>query len=156
LFQVLPLPSGQYRVSLLSTSIQLAKTYSAVVQTPTDVEIAKKPEEEKECGSKGEARSNANNSSAGKEYTVSLSTIPNKMSECESGICGVWTFTGKQGVGKWQNGAVADLTVEHYEVGSLVIRRTDPAGSQGAGLTAVYSGSIQGHCIEGTVDWTLN
>ena len=78
------------------------------------------------------------------------------MSECEgrdNSTCGTWTFTGNEGIGKWQHGAIADLTVQQFDPAWVIIRRTDSSGIS-AGLTAVYLGKIVGNRVEGTVTWT--
>lgn len=57
----------------------------------------------------------------------------------------VWSFDGTQGTAT-PGGALA---IETFDANSLVVRRTDPSG-----LTAVYTGSVHGTRIEGTVEWT--
>jgi len=69
-------------------------------------------------------------------------------------ICGTWTFSGSQGTGRWDNGAVADLIVQQFDSNWVIIRRSD--GPEGAtpGLTAIYRGKLSHDRIEGTVTWT--
>jgi len=80
---------------------------------------------------------------------------PVSMTECEgTNNCATWTFLGGQGNGQWPSGEVANLSVEHSDADSVVIRRTDSTGSS-AGLTAVYKGSRHGERIGGefTSSW---
>jgi hypothetical protein len=66
--------------------------------------------------------------------------VPVTMTECEgTNNCATWRFLGAQGNGQWPSGEVANLSVERYDVNSVVIRRADSTGSS-AGLTAVYTG----------------
>jgi hypothetical protein len=63
------------------------------------------------------------------------------MTECEgTNNCATWTFLGGQGNGQWPSGEVANLSVEHSDKDSVVIRRADSTGPS-AGLTAVYKGT---------------
>ena len=74
---------------------------------------------------------------------------PVTMTECEgTKACGTWTFLGSQGNGQWPSGETANLSVEHFDADSVVIRRADPTGPS-AGLTAVYRGTRRGDRIEG-------
>lgn len=77
------------------------------------------------------------------------------MTECEgTNNCATWTFLGAQGNGQWPSGEVANLSVEHYDTDTVVIRRADSTGSS-AGLTAVYTGTRHGDRIGGefTSSW---
>jgi hypothetical protein len=66
---------------------------------------------------------------------------PITMAECEGvNNCATWTFLGSQGNGQWPSGEIANLSVEHYDADSVVIRRADSTGPS-AGLTAVYKGT---------------
>ena len=66
---------------------------------------------------------------------------PVTMTECEGvNNCATWTFLGSQGNGQWPSGEIANLSVEHYDADSVVIRRADSTGPS-AGLTAVYKGT---------------
>lgn len=79
----------------------------------------------------------------------SQAAAPVTMTECEGvNNCATWTFLGTQGNGQWPSGEVANLTVEHYDNNSVVIRRADSTGSS-AGLTAVYTGTRQGDRVGG-------
>jgi hypothetical protein len=63
------------------------------------------------------------------------------MTECEgTNNCATWTFLGTQGNGQWPSGEVANLSVEHSDTDTVVIRRADSTGPS-AGLTAVYKGT---------------
>jgi hypothetical protein len=89
------------------------------------------------------------------EHAVDAPEIPSHMSECEgrdNATCGTWTFDGTEGTGQWRGGAFANLTVQQFEPGWVIIRRSDPSGAS-PGLTAIYVGKIQGQRVEGTVTW---
>jgi hypothetical protein len=77
--------------------------------------------------------------------------VPAKIHECES-FCGDWTFTGKEGTARWENGSTAVLTVERYDAEGITIHRNDQAGVT-AGLQAVYTGKLKGNQIEGEIAW---
>ena len=79
---------------------------------------------------------------------------PVTMTECEGTDCGTWTFLGTQGNGQWPNGEVANLSVENFDNGTVVIRRADSTGAA-AGLTALYKGSRHDSRIGGefTSSW---
>jgi hypothetical protein len=79
--------------------------------------------------------------------------LPARLSECESQVCGTWTLSGKTGRAQWPSGAVAALQVERYDFDGITIRRTDDAG-QTRGLTAIYTGKVEGNHIDGKVTWT--
>ena len=87
--------------------------------------------------------------------------LPTKLTECESGQCvpggggpGDWTFNGRQGHGEWRlQGAKANLTIERFDFDDVVIRREDVVGRT-PGITAIYTGKIQGNRIEGNVTWS--
>ena len=81
--------------------------------------------------------------------------VPVTMTECEgTNNCATWTFLGGQGNGQWPSGEIANLNVERYDAGSVVIRRADSTGSS-AGLTAVYTGTRHGDRVGGefTSSW---
>ena len=92
---------------------------------------------------------------------VDAENLPTKLTECESGQCvpggggpGDWTFNGRQGHGEWRlQGAKANLTIERFDFDSVVIRREDVVGRT-PGITAIYTGKIQGNRIEGNVTWS--
>jgi hypothetical protein len=82
--------------------------------------------------------------------------VPERLWVCEgrdNGSCGTWSFTGSDGTGRWNNGAVADLVVQQFDSAWIIVRRSDPAGAS-PGLTAIYRGKLTGDRIEGTVTWT--
>ena len=80
--------------------------------------------------------------------------IPSTMAECEDTEgCSTWSFQGTQGHGQWSNGAVADLSVEHFDASIVSIRRVDTTGI-GQGITALYTGTRKGDRIDGTVTWS--
>ena len=71
----------------------------------------------------------------------SKAAVPVTMTECEgTNNCATWTFLGAQGNGHWPSGEIANLSVDHYDNNTVVIRRADSTGSS-AGLTAVYTGT---------------
>ena len=57
------------------------------------------------------------------------SDLPTTMAQCEPDSCATWTFHGKQGIGRWLTGAVADLTIEHFDNGTVSIYREDRTGA---------------------------
>jgi hypothetical protein len=79
--------------------------------------------------------------------------------ECESADCpgagaAIWTLDGKQGSALWAaRPVIADLTVERFDQGGVVIRRQNRS-SDTIGLTAVYSGTLHGNEIDGEATWT--
>ena len=91
--------------------------------------------------------------------------FPEAISQCEQDQCtrggggAIWIFEGRHGQALWHFGAVADLTVESYDGRTVVIRRSDPVGTYssrfgpGGHFTAVYTGTVQGDHIDGTVIW---
>ena len=77
--------------------------------------------------------------------------------ESETGtrtVDGTWTWDAarKQAVGRWTNGAVANMTLVSDDGRTVVLRRYDPSGSS-AGLIADYTGVRNGNTISGTVTW---
>jgi hypothetical protein len=81
--------------------------------------------------------------------------VPVTMTECEgTNNCATWTFLGGQGNGQWPSGEMANLSVEHFDADTVVIRRADSTGPS-AGLTAVYNGTRHGDRIGGefTSSW---
>lgn len=81
---------------------------------------------------------------------------PVLLGACESTDgCAVWNFQGATGSGHWQDGAIADLTIEQFAAfdgGSVVIRRVDSSGAA-KGLTATYTGTRKGTLVVGKLDW---
>jgi hypothetical protein len=86
-------------------------------------------------------------------------SVPERLWECERNgerndeACGTWTFHGTEGSGRWQTGAMAELTVQQFDPMWIIIRRSDPVGPS-AGLIAIYRGRLDGDRVEGTVTWT--
>lgn len=80
---------------------------------------------------------------------------PNVMTQCENGQCSTWTFepNGRVGTGQWQNGTSAKLVVERFQANDIVITRTDTVGAS-IGLTARYTGKVDGNRIVGAVVWS--
>lgn len=80
---------------------------------------------------------------------VVAQTLPTHLYECETSGCGGdWKFTGRTGKAAWPQGVFADLTIERFDAEQVVIRRTD-TGASTLGATAVYTGKVHGHRIEG-------
>jgi hypothetical protein len=85
----------------------------------------------------------------------SQAAVPVTMTECAgTNNCANWTFLGGQGNGQWPSGEIANLSVEHFDADTVVIRRADSTGPS-AGLTAVYNGTRHGDRIGGefTSSW---
>ena len=74
-------------------------------------------------------------------------------------------MNGKQGQGSWDDGAVADLTVERFEDTAVVIGRADSKGLT-SGLSGLYVGAMldgkvigvvmlswPGHAPDGITSW---
>ncbi len=81
--------------------------------------------------------------------------------ECQGDQCatnsethGTWAFHGYLGNAEWSNGATAEIVVERFDEGGVVMRRIDLPMSTSFGLTAVYTGTLKGNRIEGTVVWS--
>jgi hypothetical protein len=74
------------------------------------------------------------------------------MAQCEPDSCGTWTFQGKRGIGRWTTGALANLTIEHFDDATVSIYREDTAGI-GKGIKGHYAGTRKGDHIEGTYTW---
>ena len=82
-------------------------------------------------------------------------------SECQGEQCapnsethGTWVFHGYLGDAQWSNGATAEIVVERFDDGGVVLRRIDLPMSTSFGLTAVYTGTLKGNRIEGSVVWS--
>jgi hypothetical protein len=88
-----------------------------------------------------------------KEAESELPT-PSSMAMCEGAAdgCTTWSFQGKLGEGRWASGTVGILTIEHFGAGSVSIRRVDATGIW-PGLVALYTGTLEGDHIEGTMSW---
>lgn len=81
--------------------------------------------------------------------------------ECEGNTCGTggeskgaWVFHGSLGDAQWSNGAQAKLVVQRFDEGGIDIRRIDLPNSASYGLTAVYTGTLHGNRIDGSVVWS--
>jgi hypothetical protein len=66
----------------------------------------------------------------------------------------VWNFDGMDGTANLPNGSGgARLTIEQFDGQTISVRRFDRAGAT-AGLSGLYSGTIEGNRITGTVKWS--
>ncbi len=77
--------------------------------------------------------------------------------ECENSFCGAWTWDNGHYVGRWDNGAIATLTVQSFTAQSVILNRTDTSLSVSSGLTAIYMGKISGQgnsIVDGSVTYT--
>jgi len=81
--------------------------------------------------------------------------------ECEgspcapgSGSAATWVFHGLSGDALWGNGAVAKLAVVRFDADGIVIQRIDLPTSSTYGSTAIYTGTLHGDHIEGSVVWS--
>jgi hypothetical protein len=64
-----------------------------------------------------------------------------------------WVFDGAEGtVSSPSSQAGSRLTIERFDSDSIMVRRADQTGPT-AGRTAVYTGSVRGSLISGTVEW---
>ncbi len=76
--------------------------------------------------------------------------------ETESGVAGTfygtwtWDATRKQFSARWNNGAIANITIVRDDGTNVVLRRMDPSGAS-ATMTAEYVGRRQGNTIRGTM-----
>jgi hypothetical protein len=91
--------------------------------------------------------------------------VPLALSECEyftnappcrlgmgNKAAGIWTFDGSQGKAVWMDpSAIVQLSIQRFDTGAVIINRRDPA----SGLTAVYTGTIQGNTMSGMENWRL-
>ena len=95
---------------------------------------------------------------------VAQTSSPSRMLVCESvnDSCAqtnarldiVWAFDGAEGtVSSSTVPAASHLSIEKFDGDSLVVRKADQSGST-AGRTALYTGSIHGARISGTVEWS--
>ena len=66
-----------------------------------------------------------------------------------------WTFNGPDGLGFWSSGMKANLRIIDWSNGKVTIRREDRPDSSSSGVTAVYSGTVCGNIVKGTlkVSW---
>jgi len=85
------------------------------------------------------------------------STVPSVIQETEGPFYGTWVLSNGQYKAEWSNGASAVMTVGSFTAQSVVIHRTDTAGSVSRGMTAVYTGQISStgdRIMNGSVTWT--
>jgi hypothetical protein len=75
------------------------------------------------------------------------------MAQCEPDACSIWSFAGKQGVGRWDTGPVANLIIEHFDEKTVAVRREDVTGP-GQGIRGLYVGTRNGNHIDGTFTWS--
>jgi hypothetical protein len=89
---------------------------------------------------------------------------PTRMIECESAndACTqpnahyniIWAFDGTEGTANSPNGSTGTrLTIEKFDGQTIVVRRFDRAGAS-AGLSGLYTGTVEGKHITGTVKWS--
>jgi len=101
---------------------------------------------------------------SGPQLLFAQSSSPSRLLICESirDACNgpdarldtTWIFDGAEGtVNSSASQAQGHLTIERLDSESMVVRRVDQAGAT-AGLTALYSGSIRGKHLTGTVQWS--
>lgn len=97
-------------------------------------------------------------SSQTNQLPAAISEMECQGSQCTPGVqdSGKWEFHGYIGNGEWTNGATAKLVIKQFDAMGVDIRRIDLQNSLSYGLTAVYSGTIHGDHIEGTVVWSWN
>jgi hypothetical protein len=93
---------------------------------------------------------------AGPAASPAASGIPAMISESENTHSAVWTFAGGHGQGNWDGGGViADLVVQKWDSTGVSILRRDTSRSWSPGLTAVYTGQIDGNkIVNGVVTWS--
>jgi hypothetical protein len=89
------------------------------------------------------------------ETPTEVAGMPATINETENTHSGVWTFTGGRGQAHWDGGGiVADLVVQRWDNGGVLIFRRNTANSSDPGLTAIYSGQISGNkIVNGYVIW---
>jgi hypothetical protein len=77
-----------------------------------------------------------------------------RLAECEASLCGgLWTLNGHEGKAQWPSDIVAELSVERFDQGQVLIRRKDVAGPF-VGLTAIYTGVLHDLRVEGDVTYS--
>ncbi len=65
-----------------------------------------------------------------------------------------WNFEGTEGTASLPNGSGGSrLTIESFDGQTISVRRFDRAGAT-AGLSGLYSGTVEGNRITGTVKWS--
>lgn len=69
-----------------------------------------------------------------------------------NGNSGIWIFRGSKGEGYWaKDKQIANLTIERFDLGGVVIRREDLPNSSSPGFVATYEGRLHDGRIEGKV-----
>lgn len=94
-----------------------------------------------------------------------IATIDNSQSEperpslgnlamCEDAAdgCSNWSFQGRDGYGNWSNCVAANLSAVHFDGNTITIRRIDATGAW-QGLSALYTGTVNGDQIKGEMSW---
>ena len=81
--------------------------------------------------------------------------------ECQGDNCApdggneaTWVFHGFSGDAEWKDGSIAKLAVMRFDTDHVVIQRIDLPTSSGYGSTAIYTGTLHGDHMEGTVVWS--
>jgi hypothetical protein len=86
--------------------------------------------------------------------SATMAKLPPTMKACENGNCGLWTFNGPKGEGRWRGGAIGSLTMRVSKDGVVTVERQDATGTM-IGLVATYQGTLNGdRIVDGTVKWT--
>jgi enterochelin esterase family protein len=92
---------------------------------------------------------------------VKALTVPSTLVECEADQCApgrtggcLWVFHGTEGESHCRNGAASKLAVQKFDSDGIVIRRTEMANSVSLGLTALYTGTLQGDRVTGIGTWS--
>ena len=95
-------------------------------------------------------------SSPSDKFPAALTETECKGSPCApgSGGEGTWIFHGLLGDAQWGNGAVAKLAVVRFDADNIVIQRIDLPTSSTYGSTAIYTGTLHGDHMEGSVVWS--
>ena len=81
--------------------------------------------------------------------------------ECKGDTCApasgdeaTWVFHGFLGDAQWKDGSIAKLAVVRFDADGIVIQRIDVPTSSRYGSTAIYTGTLHGDHMEGTVVWS--
>jgi hypothetical protein len=77
-----------------------------------------------------------------------------EMPDCPGADAAIWVIDGKEGSALWAAWpTIADLSVERFDANGIVIRRYNRSSSK-PGLSAVYTGTVQGNEITGVATWS--
>jgi hypothetical protein len=89
------------------------------------------------------------------ETPTEAAGIPATINETENTHTGIWAIMGGRGQAHWDGGGtVADLVVQRWDSGGVLIFRRNTPNSLAPGLTAIYSGQISGNkIVNGYVIW---